>query len=309
MKGKGLENWVSRILPLEISFDGLTQDDVDANLIEHRPIPLLFGRISAATVLRDLEQWGIAERLAQRGYDALQVELPQLPVGQEALLLYARHPDSPQRQKLMELKAFWGRLPLAEDTTCRALIWDWLELCDPMAEFTPERRPLPGQTAPGLAMFHDLVRLMRHYVGLTEAEALVTIPQYFHNAVLYQKEPGLRYRFLDPLRQGQLLAQIRDLLTPPGSLFEASWAFAENRVEVQLPGQSDWQGYPWTPSELVLALRPEVEAVFARQEAEVAHGLACQFRQRATPHPDLEGSFHLSGRMDPESLIGEGDPT
>ena len=293
MKRKSLEGWISRILPLDVSFDGLTQEDVDSALLDHRPVPLLFGRTSAAAVIDDLGKWGMQERLAQRGYQDLKAEIPHLAVGQEGMQITASHPRSKERLVLMELKAFWGKLELPQGT-CRALIWDWLELRDPMAEFHSSRPPLPGQTAPGLSMFAELVDLMRHYVGQTEAEALVTIPQYFHNAVLYQKDPGLRYRFLDPLRQGQLLAQMRDLLAD-GNLYSATWAFAENRVETLVPGATEWIGFPWTPSELVLALTPLVKEALDSQEALVPQGEAYKFRVVSTPPPDIEGSFHLGG--------------
>lgn len=292
MKGKSIEGWVSRILPLEISFDDLTQEDVDSALLEHRTIPLLFGRISASTIVDDLGRSGLQARLAERGYQELRAEIPQLSLGQEGLQITASHPRASERQCLMELKAFWGKLPLPCGE-CRALVWDWLELRDPMAEFSAERPPLPGQTAPGLSMFHELVELMRAYVGQTEAEALVTIPQHFHNAILYQKDAGLRYRFLDPLRQGQLLAQMRDLLEKEG-LYAASWAFAENRVEMLVPGSDSWEGYPWTPSELVLPLTEAVKEARERLDPLVEQGESYRFRVRATPHPDLEGSFHLS---------------
>lgn len=293
MKRKGLEGWISRILPLDVSFDGLTQEDVDSALLEHRPVPLLFGRISAATILRDLHDRGLAARLAQRGYEDLRAELPQLPLNQEGLQISASHPDARERQTLMELKAFWGRLPLPNGSFT-ALVWDWLELRDPMADYPPEKPPLPGQSAPGLSMFHELVELMRFYVGQTEAQALVTIPQYFHNAVLYQKDPGLQYRFLDPVRQGQMAAQMRDLFRD-GNLYTASWAFAENRVEALAPDGDSWAGFPWTPSELVLALTPGVEQGLDRGQPLVELGLAYRFRARSTPHPDIEGSFHLAG--------------
>ena len=304
MKRKSLEGWVSRILPLDVTFDGLTQEDVDAALIDHNPIPLLFGRISAAEILQDLRQRGLQQRLAEKGYHDLRAELAQVGVGQEALQITASHSDSRERQRLMELKAFWGRVPLPDGTKPRALVWDWLELRDPMAPFGSSRPPLPGQTAPGLSMFHDLVELMRHYVSQTDAEALVSIPQHFHNAVLYQKDPSLNYRFLDPLRQGQLEAQMRDLMGEKGSLYSASWAFAEDRVEMLAPSASEWTGFAWTPSELVLPLAAAVKVALESLEALKGDGLACRFRIANAPNPDIEGSFHLSaGNSSPGSEV------
>lgn len=291
-KGKGTEGLLSRVFPLDVAFDGLTQEDVDSALLEHRPIPLLFGRFSSDDMLKDLCEQGLEPRLAEKGYHDLRAEIPELAMGQEGVQLTARHDQASDRMLLMELKAYWGHLALP-DGKCKALVWDWLELRDPMASFSPERPPLPGQQAPGLSMFHELVSLMRHYVTQTDAEALVTIPQYFHNAVLYQKDPG--YRFLDPLRQGKLEAQLRDLVAREG-LHAATWAFAEDRVESLAPQASEWAGHAWTPSELVLALHPRVAAALehAGKDPLLEQGRAYQFRIASRPHPDIEGSFHLA---------------
>ena len=301
MTRKSLDGWVSKIIPMDLSFDGLSQEDIDGALLKHDAVPLLFGRITAETLVEDLRRTGAEEALAERGYSDLRAEVASLPMDQEGLEITAAHPDAPERVRLMELKAFWGHLPLPEgsqNATCRALIWDWLELRDPLASFPADRPPLPGQTAPGLAMFHGLVEQMRKYVALTEAEALVTIPQHFHNAVLYKKDPALGYRFLEPLRRGQMSAQMRDLLVPLG-FYASTWAFAENRVEMLEPDKDpqdpgNWVGFAWTPSELVLPLTPWVKEALNRRMPEVEYGEQCRFRARATPHPDIEGSFHLA---------------
>ena len=89
-KGKGLEGWLSRIVPLDVSFDGLTQEDVDSALLEHRPIPLLFGRFSASLIEDDLRHRGLEPQLLERGYEDLRVEIPQLSVGQEGVQITQR---------------------------------------------------------------------------------------------------------------------------------------------------------------------------------------------------------------------------
>lgn len=300
MSRKSLEGWVSKILPLDLAFEGLTQEEVDGALLKHDAVPLLFGRISSERLLEDLEKIGVSGELWERGYTDLRAEIGSLPMGQEGLELTASHPNVSHRLRIMELKAFWGHLELPEGgerLSCRALIWDWLELRDPLADFPPHRPPLPGQIAPGLAMFHRLVEQMRSYVAMTEAEALVTIPQYFHNAVLYQRDSALHYRFLEPYRQGQMAAQMRDLLTPLG-FFASTWAFAEDRVEMLPVGTDEndpknWIGFPWTPSELVFPLVPFVKEALERPSPMVQRGEGCRFRVRSTPHPDIEGSFHL----------------
>lgn len=297
-KKKTFESWLSRIVPFDFKMPELTQADLDESLLRHNQVPLLFGHSSAEKIMDDLRRNGLAQELESRGYLDLQAELEHLPLGQEGMRLTAAHSSREERLSLLELRGYWGQLdllPEAEGKKVTVLVWDWLELRDPVATFPTNRPALPGQTAPGLAIFHRLVEMMRTYVAATQAQALVTIPQYFHNAVFYWKDPALRYRFLDRERHGQLLAQMRDLVEP-GSLHDASWAFAENRVEVLYEGEGEnWQAYPWTPSEFVLGLTPKLRKLFAQPDPLIEKGQSCSFRIRETPHPDLEGSFHLAG--------------
>lgn len=300
LKRKTPQGWLSCVQPLEFSAEDLSWDDIDDDLLGHEPLPLLFGVVSSEMILADLKARDIDRRLYERGYEDLRVEMIARPMGQEALQLKAMHSGCAEAVVLMELKAYWGTLPLPRAgsvSSCRALVWDWLELRDPMASFSKDRPALPGQTAPGLAMFVELVDLVQGYVGSTHAEVLVTVPQYFHNAVIYQESKGLKFFFLDGLRQGQMIAQMRDLLKGEDGLYQATWAFFENRVEAQ-DGDNDhrvpWIGFPWTPSELVWPLTEEVAKALAPPPEEVDRGIAFCFRVRSTPHPDLEGSFHLA---------------
>ncbi len=297
-KKKAFEGWLSRVVPIDFTMPELTQSDLDESLLTHSQVPLLFGHSSAEKIMDDLRRNGLAAELESRGYHDLEAELDHLPMGQEGMRLTAGHATSQERLTLLGLRGYWGQLDLLADEEGKkvtVLVWDWLELRDPVATFPANRPALPGQTAPGLAIFHRLVEMMRTYVEATQAQALVTIPQYFHNAVLYWKDPSLRYRFFDRERHGELLAQMRDLLEP-GSLHDASWAFAENRVEVLRAGEGEtWQAYPWTPSELVLGLTSKLRKRLAQPDPLIEKGQSCSFRIRETPHPDLDGSFHLAG--------------
>jgi hypothetical protein len=270
-----LKNLLFGSVTPDFDLEGLTQDDIDGVLLENRPPALLFGKIPPKQILADFEQRGLTARLTARGYSNLRATIDKPSSFEEHLRLTADHTGGAD-QTLLVLKAHWGTLKLPDFHDCRALVWDWLELTDPMAHFTPERPPLPGQTSPGLSMFHPLVVLMSEYVVSTEAEALMAVPLNFHNAVLYTRDPGLGFRFLDPLRQGQLLAQMRDLLEGGGcSLACASWAFEEKRVEEFI---EEWKPYGWTPSELVLGLEPGLQAYLNQEHPSIKAGLSHQFR-------------------------------
>jgi hypothetical protein len=66
-------------------------------------------------------------------------------------------------------------------------------------------------------------------------EGLVNHPQYFHNAIFYRDE----YYFIDPKRQGELLAMLRDLARYPIGV--ASQAIADGRLmDVQRQIRVEW---------------------------------------------------------------------
>lgn len=278
MKNKEFASWLPHVEPLEL--DGFTQSDIDEALVGGSHAHLLFGQISAREILQDLRSHGLQEKLAERGYRDFEAEIEKVSPYEEAMRLVASH-GSGQPACLIDMRAHWGslKLPKRPGQDVRALVWDWLEFTDPFAQFPLNRPPLPGQTTPGLSMFRPLTELMLTYVRRTDAHALVAVPQYFHNAVLYWKDPSLRFRFLDPLRQGQLLAQVRDFQEV--GMGAASWAFAENRVEVLGPGRESWQEHDWTPAELVLGMCDEVREYLAADDPEEALGESYRFRIRS----------------------------
>ena len=282
MKGKKFAACLPHLAPLELSLEGFTQEHVDDVLLgdgDHHH--LLFGIIPRSRILGDLKERGLQALLEERGYADFQVEMERLSPFEEGLSLSARHPGLATRASLMELRAHWGTLRLPNPTPgkeCRALVWDWIELTDPVAKFSPSRPPLPGQTAPGLSLFRPLAELVCGYVADTQAQALVAVPQYYHNAVLYVTEPGLRFRFLDPLRHGQLLAQMRDLNRL--GLAQASWGFEERRIESLAPDSppEQWCPHSWTPAELVLGLCREVRNYLQEPGDLVSQGESYRFR-------------------------------
>ena len=278
MKSKRFAAFLPHVEPLDLN---LNEDDVGEAL--HAPnshaVHQLFGQVAAEEILADMAEKGLTSLLDKRGYVDFRLEVDKLSPFEEATRLIAHHPTLKQPATLVDLRAHWGQLKTALADR-RALVWDWIEFADPTAKFPPMRPPLPGQTYPGLALFGPFVELMKHYVARTEAQALVAVPQYFHNAVLYWKNPSLRFRFLDPLRQGQLLAQMRDLMQ--AGLAAASWAFEDNRVE-QNPALTDggsWEPCPWMPAELVLGLAEELLAYLdsPSQHEQIEVGQAYHYR-------------------------------
>lgn len=242
-----------RLLKLEpVPWDlHMTEEDL---LSKDPPNNVLFGCIRFERVLRDLDERGIAQGLLQRGYTEWYPELCYRTPYDAQFRLWGRHVRSEEPQLLMDIRTHKG-LVTVDDLTFRALVWEWISLQDPQASFRPGWVPLPGQDHPGLGQFRVLNQLMLDYVGEVDVDALVAVPEYFHNAVLYAGH----MRFYEPEREGRFQAMCRDLLG--AGMSRASRAVDEGRVEWNGPAEE-----LWTPSQQVRAMAPALEAHFKSPE-------------------------------------------
>lgn len=259
----------------------LEEEDVIRSLTGQHHTGLLFGQFSNHTVLEELEQVGILERLRQKGYHDFEAYngpapgMPPLNCFEDRFCLYGLGGGA--RHLLVELKTHWGTLLFPPDgSRIRALIWDWLSHQHPLGTFSPERPPLPGQEYPGLGIFRPSLELLLTWVKKMDLDAIVNIPEYFHNGVLYSSH----FHFITPQLEGRLQALERDLL--PRGLVNASWALSQDRVLDQ-----DGQVFRWTPAEQVFAIHGKVADYFRtpayRQQTKESRD-ALQYRY-AEPSP------------------------
>ncbi|HEY7515281.1 MAG TPA: hypothetical protein VIC87_12415, partial [Vicinamibacteria bacterium] len=125
----------------------------------------------------------------------------------------------------------------------------WLALQNPGARFTRERPRLPGQRHPGLGLGRAMIARVLSWAAAWGKDALLSLPQYFHNAVFYSP-PSL---FVSPRLQGRFLALRRDLAAL--HVAAASAAVARGDV-VEEPGGEPFR---WEPGEMAVALTPRLE--------------------------------------------------
>ncbi len=171
-----------------------------------------------------LERYGIFDALRARGYDHFQTQTRNADE-QHTLLLTGTHSELPRRERLIELVVRRDRLvPDAElgfDGVFEMLTVDWLTLRHPAGRFTTRRPRLPGQDAPGLGLGEHVAELLDRVVERLRLDGLLTVPEYFHNAVIY----GRALTHFDPAAEGRCQALRRALLEDEGlSLAQASWA-------------------------------------------------------------------------------------
>jgi len=236
---------------------GLSQEDLEATLVGRRGPALLFGTFHPDRVLRDLESRGVLEVLRRRGYLDFEFRSEGDDAFENRIRLYGRHRSAQDPFLLMDVRTHRGELSglsvcLDKEVHIRSLIWEWLSFQDPLAPFPPGLEALPGQEHPGLGIFRMAVDLMLDYVQEMDIDALVGLPQYYHNAILYASQ----FRFFKPDLEGRFQALRRDLAQ--AGLVRASRGLFEGAVEEVGSGQR----VTWQAAEQVYPIRGDIQAHF-----------------------------------------------
>ncbi|MDQ3033175.1 MAG: hypothetical protein M3Y87_12220 [Myxococcota bacterium] len=259
-----------------------------------------------------MARYGIASALEQRGYGSFELET-RATGDRHTLLVFGRAAadgDASVRHRLIELAVRRDRLvphprivpelvnspPLG--TAYDVLTVDWLLLQSPLASFTPDRPRFPGQEAPGLGIGERVLELLYRMVERLKLEALVTVAEYFHNAVLYARELPL----FDPTHAGRLRTLERVLMQEERlTLAQASWA-----VEWGCVRGADDAVLAWKGEAQLRAFQPELQAWLehgAHREAALHVAAATKltldrkyFDERwSAEHAALEGRARRSG--------------
>lgn len=154
--------------------------------------------------------------------------------------------------RLLELVVRRDRLVLDEQLGFDVLTVDWLLLQDPLRDFDEARPRLPGQQHPGLGIGERVLEMLYRVVDRLALDALVTTPEYLHNAILYARE----LRFADPTFDAQRAALEELLMEQEGlSLAQASWAVEWGTVLDAEDRSVEWKG-----EAMVRAMNDELKA-------------------------------------------------
>ncbi len=202
-----------------------------------------------------LERYRFFGTLRERGWT--EVDLETSAHDERHMLIVEGCPeDGGQRERLLELVVRRDRLaihPPAPTRTWEVLTVDWLTLRNPHAQFTKDRMRLPGQDVPGLGVGELVLELLYRVVDRLSLDGLLTVAEYFHNAVLYARE----LPFVDPWYQAQLNA-LEALLYDREQLSfaQAAWAVHWGHV-IDL---DDDTVVRWRGEAMVYANEPELAA-------------------------------------------------
>lgn len=159
-----------------------------------------------------LERYDFFDEVRALGYEELEVRTRMDDPEEHLFRLISRLPATDE--PLIELVTRRSYLNLTGEVAERfdrsvfsVMSIEWLLLQNPLAEFHPDRPPLPGQNYPGSGLSQNVFELLRNVCRRLNLDALVTIPSYLHNALLYSNG----FRFFDPEYQGKMLALDRDI--------------------------------------------------------------------------------------------------
>lgn len=179
-----------------------------------------------------LERFGILDQLRVRGFETPTVEVDLLhPVGQTI-----RIHDGPEHgDLLMELRVNRDSRLVPE---CELLIIEWLLLQNPEAEFGPYRRPLPGQSHPGLGMLKEVLGWLVMVAEVLELDGIGYVPSTYHVAAQSRRLVA----FIEPKYEAWMRALEELFKDVP--LAEASRIVAEGGVIIEATGEPMvWKGY------------------------------------------------------------------
>ncbi|HEY8431449.1 MAG TPA: hypothetical protein VIL20_23875 [Sandaracinaceae bacterium] len=224
-----------------------------------------------------LERYGLFDALRDAGWTDFRIET-WAHDERHTLLIEGVPAAGGERDRLIELVVRRDRLciaPPAPDRSWEVLTVDWLTLRNPIGRFTKRRMRLPGQDAPGLGVGERVLEMLYRVVDRLSLDGLVTVAEYFHNAVLYARE----LPFVDPWYQGQLAALTALLFEREGLEFaQAAWAMHWGYVLDADDSVVRWKGEAMVrPFEEELAAyigSPEHRAAARRAEQSLRYHLA-----------------------------------
>ena len=238
----------------------ITDEDIEDFLSHRTGSGLFMDFYTTQGVETALERYGYLKLLREKGFDKLLLSVDADDPDRQILRVHFDQPDPDHL--LIEMVVRYRTLVTPEeagqdgiDSTFRMLSIEWLLMQDPTAEFTLERRKLPGQNFPGLGIGRWTVEILRMMAERLDCMGLMNIPQHYHNAYLYSKQ---MLCFI-PDDQGYLEALKRDMSKLP--LVETSEAIDDGLLRDTDSGESlAWMGKPQ-----VMPVSPALNAYFAHQ--------------------------------------------
>jgi hypothetical protein len=261
---------------LDAPIDLPSDMDVDELVSRRGRGAMLFDFYTPDAVREAFERYGIAAKLAERGWAAPVIELETAETDRQVVRVLAdrAHGGVLLGEAILRVGPFETDAPFAKGLhgeRFAMLFIQWLRLQDPSRRFSRERPALPGQDHPGLGVGHEVVRMFLGMAERLKLGGLVSCPEFAHNAVLYEAV----FRFFDPAAQGRFEALMA--AATPRTLAELAWGVESGCVVDEATGAS----VCWSREEMICPTSPLLGEYLAsddyRGRADEARR-ACRFR-------------------------------
>ncbi len=215
--------------PLDLDFSDVLDD-----LSREPPARRFLDFYTVPGVEYALEQYGILDQIRALGYRDLRATGDLRDRSHQILRFHGVGREDPEQiaRLLVELVAYRARvsIPGPEDREPEEgleVLWvEWLLLQNPLASFSLERPPLPGQEFPGLGIAGEVLLALTQVCRRVDLDGLLHRPAHYHNAVVGSRH----FRFLDPVMEGRFRA-LRQVLRGL-DLLEATEAVDAGRLRL-----------------------------------------------------------------------------
>jgi len=247
----------SRLTTFDIDFS-ISEEEVLKDLDTEVGNDRLLERFSVDEVLKALSQNGVLQALNDRGYPMPKMTIRSIDPFRQTLKIFSSI-EAPEDDEhlLCELRVFDAHLkgpcPLTgKPFEVDALVIDWLNFQNPNGKFSPDKPRLPGQRYPGLGIMRISMSAILDLARQIGKEAVINIPEYYHNAVLYRPA----FHFFSAFVQGRFNAL--EHFFSGRSLADASNSVAVQRVFNETTNEV----FVWRPHEQILGLTPRIADYF-----------------------------------------------
>ncbi|MBZ0254395.1 MAG: hypothetical protein K8I02_13730, partial [Candidatus Methylomirabilis sp.] len=254
---------LQRLDPDEVE---ITADEVVSELEGATSNLFFLGFYSRAGIETALQEYGILDLLARRGFAGIRVWMDVRDPFQQRVRFYYDEKEDAEHllAEIVAREANFKSAPAFETDwpgvgrTFRMVVLDWLTLRNPLRGFTEDKPRLPGQDHPGLEIGEEVMELLIQMARRLERDGLVNFPDHYHNAFLYARN----FRYFSPFTQGRVMAVARD--AGAETLARISWAIEWGCLLDGRTGRS----VPWSEfrGEQILPIAPLLGEYFERPD-------------------------------------------
>lgn len=163
---------------------------------------LIFGKFSNEEINAMLEESKIYEKITARGYSNFRLETD--PISDLDNRIYIK---TETNEILVHIRLKIADFFIKQIQENRKMIYiDWLLTQNVQLGKLKDKKVLfEGQEYPGLNIFKELTQFIFLLFSKMNCYGIFNIPEYFHDAVLFQKS----FKFVDPVKQGHFKAILK----------------------------------------------------------------------------------------------------